>query len=186
MKIDRHLARRDLILANALIRKQNSQVLLIGFDGDTQLKLSAHLDEILLETHVVAEPFDGLAAMIEDPAVWLACIVDVTCFTSEEAFVTFQQLFAFETFDGQAIGMILGNAKTNLFCQHQAEPIAHADMAVGDVADRETLDRALKAVLFRRGYHDENVLVELRSKPGCTAQPELAPARVLSGDEIHT
>jgi len=169
MKIDRHLARRDLILANALVRKQNSQVLLIGFDAATASKVSDYLGDLLLETYVVAEPFDGLAAMIEDPAVWLACIVDVTAFTSEEAFRTFRQLFSFETFEGQAIGMILGNAKTNLFCQHQAEPIAHADMAVGDVADRETLDRALKAVLFRRGYRDETVLVELRSKPGCAA-----------------
>ena len=162
MQIESHFQGRDEALKKALRRKQNAQVMLIGFDDADVCKLSAYLSEILMETHVIAEPYDGLAAVIDDPHVWLCCIIDARVFASDDEFDRFQTLF---TYEGPGIGMILGNASADLRARHQVRPTDGLDMVTSDICDTRNLGQALKAVLFRRGFCDRNILVELGAQP---------------------
>ena len=150
----------------ALRHKHNAQVMLIGFDEAEVSQLSDYLSDILIETHVIAHPYDGLAAVIDDPFIWLCCIIDARVFADADEILRFETLFAYE---GHGIGMILGHADREMLAQLRSRSACGPDMVADDICSKRTLERALKAVLFRRGYCDQNILVELGAEP--TALP---------------
>jgi len=137
------------VASQQLRRRRNSQVLLIGFSDAISESIAEQLVGLGLEPHVCGEPFDGLAALIEDPGAWMSCIMDVGAFANHGAFQRYLQLFAFE---GQAIGMILGNAGADTLACHPAITNVGIDQVVQDICDPKQFSEAIQLVLARRGF----------------------------------
>ena len=75
--------------------------------------------------------------------------MDVGAFANHGAFQRYLQLFAFE---GQAIGMILGNAGADTLACHPAITNVGIDQVVQDICDPKQFSEAIQLVLARRGF----------------------------------
>lgn len=128
-------------------RFKRSQVLLVGFDQATDRILSGYLSALSLKFQSSADPYSGLAALIDEPGAWMTCIVNARAFASRSELERFVRLFAFE---GESVGMILANAQAGTI--ELLAPTRGVNGVTGNITDPRAFRSAIATVMEQRGY----------------------------------
>lgn len=128
-------------------RFKRSQVLLVGFDAATCRTVSGFLSALTLKVQISDDPYSGLAALIDEPGVWMTCIVNARAFGSRSELERYVRLLAFEC---DSVGMILANAQAGTI--ELLAPIRGVSGVTGDIANPRALQTAIATVMDQRGY----------------------------------